>query len=116
MKRFAVLLAFGIVASPARAEFSGTMLHSACTGSDQESRQICSMWISGFTAGVFYSQALARHKHTTPPSCLPDGLTGQQAQLLIEKYMREHPEHLHEAAEANAIGAFEAAFPCRPSN
>ncbi len=117
MKRFAVVLASVIVAFPAcAADFTGTMLYSACTASDPESRQICGMWISGFTAGVFYSQALARHKHMMPASRLPDGVTGSQAQLIIEKFMLEHPEHLHEAAEANAIGAFEGAFPCKPSN
>jgi hypothetical protein len=30
--------------------------------------------------------------------CLPDGFTGEQARLVIEKFMRDNPAKLHQSA------------------
>jgi hypothetical protein len=46
--------------------------------------------------------------------CLPDGLTGTgQLTLVILKYLREHPERLHEQAGTLTQDAIAAAFPCK---
>jgi hypothetical protein len=123
MKNF-VLLIFTciLIASPAKAQppFTGIMLHEACTAGnagDQFGEHICLMWVSGFVQGMYWSQELADFKNLPRTTCLPvssdgTGVTGEQARLIVEKYMRDHPELLHKSARAVAGTALVLAFPC----
>jgi len=42
-----------------------------------------------------------------------EGVSHQQARLIIEKYLREHPEKLHKEAGFIAVEALVAAFLCK---
>jgi hypothetical protein len=42
-----------------------------------------------------------------------DGLSVDQGRLIIEKYLKEHPESLHEEAGLVAGPALLDAFPCK---
>jgi hypothetical protein len=44
--------------------------------------------------------------------CAPEGITGNQAARVVDKYLRDHPERLHESALALSIYSFQEAFPC----
>jgi Rap1a immunity proteins len=44
--------------------------------------------------------------------CLPDELLGSQAVLIIEKFMKEHPEQLHYPARVVAFYALWQDFSC----
>jgi Rap1a immunity proteins len=44
--------------------------------------------------------------------CLPNELIGSQAVLIIEKFMKEHPEQLHYPAGVVAFYALWQDFPC----
>src|SRR6516225_8862937 len=56
--------------------------------------------------------SLAYAKHFRAVTCLPANLTGEQARLSIEKYMRDHPEKLNLHAVTIAGLALTLAFPC----
>lgn len=46
--------------------------------------------------------------------CLPtEGIQAEQALLIVTKWLRHHPEQLHESVRLLALKAFMEAFPCR---
>lgn len=46
-------------------------------------------------------------------TCIPEGVTSTgQIALVLVKYLRDHPERLHESRGLLAFKALEAAFPC----
>ena len=44
--------------------------------------------------------------------CVPQGVTRKQFMLVVEKYLKEHPEDLHEPAYRLIDWALMEAFPC----
>lgn len=44
--------------------------------------------------------------------CNPEGVTGEQYMLIVEKYLKDHPEELHESAYLLIDIALMEAFPC----
>jgi hypothetical protein len=44
--------------------------------------------------------------------CLDSNVTQMQAKLVVEKYLKEHPERLHVDANLLVIIALRKAFPC----
>jgi hypothetical protein len=70
----------------------------------------CVTYIEGLTAGIELGQAAGKRW------CFPEGGTIEQARLIIEKVMREHPEFLHEDAATVAAAALISAFPCDKSH
>ncbi len=68
------------------------------------------MYITGFQAGINAARVM---KETTNSSiCLPDGFSGQQAVLIVEKFMKDHPEMLHYDQTIVVSMALVQAFPC----
>jgi Rap1a immunity proteins len=115
MTRFVLVLIFLLIASSAKAQNSnltGNWLYAVCTTRDQQGQLICKMWISGFQAGMFSSQELAQVNKLKPASCIPHGVTGDQAMLIIEKFMRDNPQYMQLSAEMVAAYALVIAFPC----
>lgn len=48
------------------------------------------------------------------PFCVPaNKITGGQVARVIVKYLKDHPERLHENETFLAIQALQAAFPCK---
>ena len=93
-------------------ELTAQNLHDMCTDNSQDAQRLCGWWIYGFARGMEYSQILAYAKHLRAVTCLPANLTGEQAHLSIEKYMRDHPEKLNLHAVTIAGLALTLAFPC----
>jgi len=108
MKRLVFILVCLVIACPAKADFTGADLHSICT----DNQDLCDFWITGFMSGMFGSQATAQKENVTPVSCLPGGMTESEARIIVEKYMRDHPERLHLSARDTVFTAFNLAFPC----
>jgi hypothetical protein len=116
------ILSIIAVACPAKAQapFTGIMLHEACTAANagnEFGEHICLMWITGLVQGMYWSQELADFKKLPSATCLPVsstgmGVTGEQARLIVEKYMRDHPERLNASARSVAGAALDQAFPC----
>ena len=91
-------------------DFTGMQLRELCTaGSDAPEQNICRTWISGYQAGLFAAQTIAKAHRVT---CLPRGFTGDQAWLIVEKFMKDHPNILHGRADVIAFVALSEAFPC----
>lgn len=44
--------------------------------------------------------------------CRPEGVTFGQVELVVLKYVKDHPEELHEPAAALVLLALKNAFPC----
>jgi hypothetical protein len=103
------------LASPLKAEEAGPTaadLYDECTGTPRQQAE-CHTWIIGFFDGLLWAQAMARIKHLTPVTCFPNGLTGEQVRLIVEKHLRDHPEELHHSARLIVAIALDQAFPCR---
>jgi len=45
--------------------------------------------------------------------CLPSGVTTNQAIMVIVKYLKEHPEKLHNSASTLILLALQKNFPCK---
>jgi Rap1a immunity proteins len=117
MKLLVFILTCLTLASPLKAEeekIKGTDLYTACTGTPHDQAE-CRMWIIGFFNGFGLAQIAARQKRL-PLACYPDDLTNGQASLIVEKFMRDHPEALHLSAITIAATALALAFPCPDSN
>jgi Rap1a immunity proteins len=116
MKRLAFILTCLVIACPAGAEegLTGNVLYDACNDRDNLTNQtFCNMWILGFSTGFFDAQAEAHRQKLTAVSCLPNGITGEQARLIVEEFMKDNPKLLHHPADVIAFAALNAAFPCK---
>jgi hypothetical protein len=92
----------------AETSFSATNLQTLCT--NPGGVETCDSFFLGFTYGVI-SQHVANGQ-----ICFPTGLAPLQAKLVVEKYMRDHPEQLHADAVLITNAALTLAFPCPKSN
>ena len=69
--------------------------------------------MEGFTEGIVVQGLSNADGH---PIRIPGDATVMQAALIIEKFMREHPEMMHQDAAISSELALAAAFPCPKSN
>ena len=44
--------------------------------------------------------------------CIPSGISGKQLIRIVDKYLKEHPEKLHNVATLLVYEAFQESFPC----
>jgi hypothetical protein len=71
-------------------------------------------WCVGYVAGVMDGALMAPIiTNSRPVVCAPKGGTSEQSLRAVIKYLRDHPEVLHESAEVHVITALVKAFPCR---
>jgi hypothetical protein len=77
-----------------------------------DNQDMCDFWITSFLLGAFASQANAQQGNFSPVGCPPGGVTATQARLIVEKYMRDHPDDLHLPAQDIVFAASQLAFPC----
>ena len=106
MKNVVFILACLVIACPAE-DFTGAGLQSACS----DNQDICDFWITGSLLGAFGSRT-SQQGNLTPVSCPPGGTTRLQARLIVEKYMRDHPDELRLPAQDIVFAASQLAFPC----
>jgi hypothetical protein len=72
------------------------------------------MWLSGFQAGIISSQNLAQVNKLKPASCIPQDVTADQAKLIIEKFLKDNPQHIATISGNGCnLWALVIAFPCR---
>jgi len=90
-----VLSVFYLTAASFAAEtFTGNDLHELCVSSNEKGDLACTSWITGFKAGLAAAQAMAEEKRPSP-LCLPKQVTGDQARLIIVKFMKDFPNTLY---------------------
>ena len=70
----------------------------------------CMGEVNGFAgASAFYEKRPGAPRAI----CFPDdGITIGQSVRVVEKYLREHPQELHESSTVLLFGAFLSAYPC----
>jgi hypothetical protein len=108
MKKVVFILACLVIACPAKADFTGADLQSACS----DNQDICDFWITSSLLGAFGSQTVAPQGNFSPVGCPPGSVTPYQARLIVEQYMRDHPDNLHLPARDIVLAASVQAFPC----
>jgi hypothetical protein len=109
MKRvLAALIALLSFATVANAGFSALQLFNMCNSKNETEKTLYKMWIGGFGIGVMFSHT-NQHKLEV---CLPDNFSGEEATLIVEKFMRDHPQSLHNDASVLTFLALWTAFPC----
>src|SRR2546430_2631053 len=92
---------------------TGSELYRFCGESSKGSVQYtsCIGYVRGFVDGMAMGTAAASNGVKV---CLPDdGMDVEQGRLILEKYMREHPEELHKEAGLPFGAALIDAFRCR---
>jgi hypothetical protein len=73
---------------------------------------VCTGYVRGFIDGVLFGYVIG----TKSPNllCPPKaGISAVQGRLIVKKYLKEHPETLHEDAGSLVATAFVDAFRCR---
>jgi Rap1a immunity proteins len=95
---------------------TGTQLYQECLDKSKGFQDLaCLSYVRGFVDGMFMGGAVAAQfaGQYCPPK---DGIDAIQARLIIEKYLRDHPENLHIEVGLLAGTALMAAFPCPPKS
>jgi len=112
MRALLVAVIFSLAASEAHA-LKGAELYELCISSDKGSFQdlSCLSYVRGFVDGIIMGKAAGE---LGSRFCAPaGGISAQQGRLIAEKYLRDHPEALHNEAGSLLGVAFAQAFPCR---
>ena len=104
----AVIMLLVCLPMESRAAFDGNWLSRTCGGDNDLSRYVCESWILGFQSGIATAYAESRNMHI----CLPKIFDGNQAVVIVKKYVKAHPDELHLNAQTVTIAALLEAFPC----
>lgn len=104
------------------------LLFSSLANADDETRHLTGVFLlevckDGTTYGVagglcagLIGGVIDMHNlffHDNPIYCAPAEMTNKQAMLVVEKYLSDHPERLHEARAVLILDALKHAFPCK---
>src|SRR4051812_24617196 len=88
-----VAVVIALACSEANA-FTGTELYRSCQSPTDLS---CTAYVRGFVDGMVIGKVVGLTK--LPMFCPPnDGILLEQGRLIVEKFLRDHPEKLHEQA------------------
>lgn len=124
--RIAVLLLLLLFASEARAQkqgLSGGDLFAACAFQDSLmaaeapksqvsiSDALVQGMCLGMISGVRYFAETAT-KDTVLAACIPEGVLTREINSVVVRYMRAHPERLHENFFVLAVSASAETWPC----
>jgi hypothetical protein len=114
--RFGIGLLVGfycLFGASARSEIIGTDLYKACNAASGSPEQdVCAAFILGIIEGVDYG-GMARSPTRKP--CLKQYLSEQQAELIVKKYMSDHPEQLgYDAGMVVSVAIMNAFGGCQP--
>jgi hypothetical protein len=72
-----------------------------------------SVWCSGYVGGFLDGLAVMRWKGGEQKVCLPqNGIENEQAARIVVKYLRAHPEVLHESGRISLLVSITEAFKC----
>lgn len=105
-----------VLASPTwAATLTGNKLEQFCSSPTGSPGQLaCVMYIQGFVGGIEAGDGTkVKDKRAW---CFPDGSTVGQSKLVVQKYMRDNPQDLHNEAAVVVGIALVQAFPCKNSN
>jgi hypothetical protein len=87
---------------------SGSQLYLYCSSSNPESSTGCSAYILGMVDGMSMESAIAANGEKY---CAPR-IQEVQAEAMVMKAMKEHPEMMNQPAGAIVAAVLSAGFPC----
>jgi Rap1a immunity proteins len=104
-----------IAATNSALAFNGVDLNNACADKKNGAGDLtCTAYIRGVSEGFMRGLALSDKLQERIIYCPPtDGVSAEQARLIVEKYIRDHPKKLNEQASFLIEDALLGAFPCR---
>ncbi len=76
----------------------------------------CAGWVQAAIELTGLNEAwreISTAKNSPTDFCTPEGVTPAQGIRIVVKYLRDHPEHLHEDGMALTVASLSAAFPCK---
>jgi hypothetical protein len=113
--RATFIAGLALFASQATAQ-TGTQLFQSCLDKNRGASDVmCIYYVSGFVDGMLLGKVVG--DQASGMFCPPtEGISTFQARLIIEKYLINHPEKLHEKAGYLAAEALMDAFQCKKSN
>jgi len=72
----------------------------------------CLSYLAGFTDSLRLTASL--FKPQNQKVCLPEeGTSGEQLARIVTKWLKDHPEHIHESGRIQIMFALVNAFPCK---
>lgn len=94
--------------------FTGTQLYELCSNKNPNSNENlgCAAYVHGFSDGFLLGTAFAPNTYCPPKH----GYSIVQIRLIVEKYLRDHPEELNQEALDLVGDALMDAFRCKKSN
>lgn len=73
---------------------------------------LCVAYLSGFADAITLSSQSTKPQE--PKICFPrSGASNEQLARIVVKWLREHPENLHESARMEVMLSLNHAFPCK---
>jgi hypothetical protein len=115
LRLLVLLLLLTAVSSRARSEILGTDLYGYCIQSIENSRERdgCSAFILGVLKGIDYG-AMGRSLSKRP--CFGQYVPPTQAELIVKKYMNDHPDMLgYDAGMIATVAILTAFHGCQPA-
>lgn len=125
---FAAALSVSALAySPARSDFFiGQTVFDSCRNESPYTQGLCHGYVIGVISGLTTGTQLSFGYYNYPTdfdaaqigakevmrSCAPENMTGEQAVLVVKKYLAEHPEKLHMPGTYIIFDALVESFPC----
>jgi hypothetical protein len=108
------MLGIGLVAPCQALALSGEVIKPMCAEVESTSvtspgATFCAGFMIGLVAG--WNEAVSSAQSTNR-LCYRKVVTPAQLGLVFSKYLRDHPEQLHESVFVLGIRALDAAFPC----
>jgi hypothetical protein len=105
--RVAVLMV--VWAAPA-ASFTGAELFDLCFRKGTDGQLACTSYVRGFADGVAFEGLMVG---SDAKYCPPQSLPGKEIRLIVEKYLKDHPDQLGKEAGALVGLALHQTFPCK---
>ncbi len=109
------IVALSLVCTPAIAQGpAGIILDQWCGDHSQGGGDVgCTVYLRGIMDGIVMATTA---NDMNRQICFPKGVTLPQVRLIVEKYMAENPDKLHDPAAGVAYSALYPAFACKTSN
>jgi hypothetical protein len=96
-------------AAPA-ASFTGVELFDLCFRKGTDGQLACTSYVRGFADGVVFEGLMTGGD---AKYCPPQSLPVKDIRLIVEKYLKDHPDQLSKEAGALVGLALHQAFPCK---
>ncbi len=83
------------------------------SGGDQIKGTYCVGYISGIKDMLYAVVELSKSQGQTPTVCMPeDGIGNGQALRIVVKFLKDHPEQLHNSGITLVLKSLQQSYPC----